>query len=72
MTAQARMCVLTVPTLSVSSSNSYCVQGTIASIPLCLLVDTGAAVSLLSADMPGIKSALQNIPLSSNNGLDKD
>ncbi|KAL5479364.1 hypothetical protein EMCRGX_G022878 [Ephydatia muelleri] len=36
------------------------------------LVDTGAAVSLLSADMPGIKSALQNIPLSSNNGLDKD
>ena len=50
MTAQARMCVLTVPTLSVSSSNSYCVQGTIASIPLCLLVDTGAAVSLLSAD----------------------
>ena len=50
MMAQAHMCVLTVPTLSVSSSNSYCVQGTIASIPLCLLVDTGAAVSLLSAD----------------------
>ena len=40
---------VTVPTLSVSSVASFSVHGMIGSIPLELLVDTGAAVSLLSA-----------------------
>ena len=46
-----RMNVLTVPSLSVSSGASYYVHGTIDSVPLKLLVDTGAAVSLLSTDV---------------------
>ena len=48
---QKHISVLTVPTLSVSSGASYCVHGLIGSIPLQLLVDTGAAISLLSTDV---------------------
>eukprot|EP00731_Ephydatia_muelleri_P027657 Em0019g530a len=42
---------VTVPTLSVSSVASFSVHGMIGSIPLELLVDTGAAVSLLNASV---------------------
>ena len=48
---QKHIFVLTVPTLSVSSGASYRVHGLIGSIPLQLLVDTGAAISLLSTDV---------------------
>ena len=48
---QKHISVLTVPTLSVSSGASYRVHGLIGSIPLQLLVDTGAAISLLSTDV---------------------
>ena len=42
---------VTVPTLSVSSVASFSVHGMIGSIPLELLVDTGAVVSLLNASV---------------------